>query len=237
MKNFEGLNPFVAREAAILPAFKIPDLSAIKPEEQIYRRYAEVKTVLMARGVAYPCTLEFERFKEDESSESMKSNVQKAKLGIRVLNPDTGERVAMCNGIFQHAKKLDKKIIDDGKAHDYWHIYTRFVEKELRHKGLGSAMINAFEEVTRRIESEHSEMKAEWIEFNTYLASLTKMLISQEWLKEQGMEVFAKHSDRDFGYLPYKEDRDQVVSILKSKTEELSDVQKSAPEVCLYKLR
>lgn len=237
-QSLESNKEQVEQKRLPLSEVAIPDLSDIKAEEEIYWRKSQVESELTVGGVTYPCRLLFERLKEDELTEGVKSTTHLAKLGIEILDMHARNRIAFCNGVLLYGKKREKPIIDDGRSHAFWHIYTRFVEKEYRHKGLGSATLQAFEQTIDRIETVYSQLGGEWIEFNTYLSSLTKILISQDWLKRHHLERFAKRFGEDFGYIPQQDDEKIIEQILEAGSEGLEDVKnKNNPEVCLYKAR
>ena len=208
-------------------ALPLPDLSAAEPGE--YERTTTVATELHLRGNAYPCTLTFERFEESQSTRH-----QKMQLHLTVFDPTTHEQIAT----FKGALNDEKDPSSHRKNHCvYWRIFTRRVDKSTRGSGLGSACLRAYEHQCRRIAAEYPSLKAEWISVNTMLTSLTRLLISQEWLKTHRLSEFSRSSGEDFGYIPRPEDEEYVPIVLRAGTEELNDaVERRAPQIELRKI-
>lgn len=222
------------QERVPLSAIELPDLSPLDPEGFI--RTEVIETELEIGGVTFPCQITFERYKEPDVKQILTGPFQKAQVHLEVLDPDIKKRVAVFKGALQFGHEGSNPVVQDGKDHAFWRIFTRRVEKTSRHRGMGSTILQAFEQLTKRIGEAYPDLQAEWITISTYLSSLTRLIISQEWLAEHHLRSFQKSSGSDFGYIPHANDIGNIPRVLEAESEELQDVSDShLPEVRLFK--
>ncbi len=180
------------------------------------------------QGVSYPCTLTFERFEERTAT-----HYQKMQLHLKAFDATTGTRVAAFEGALISEKDSSSPT---NPRHVYWRIYNRKVDPLLRGSGVGSACLQAYEELCQRMGQEYPLLKAEWISVSTMLTSLTRLLISQDWLKSHELSEYLRSSGSDFGYIPRPEDEQNTRAVLEAGTTELNDLDRTyAPQIELRK--
>jgi hypothetical protein len=157
-------------------------------------------------------------------------------LAVELFDPDTEGRLVSFKGVLWYGMRHEKPVIDDRKNHLFWHIHTRRVEKNNRKIGLGTAGLRLFEETAVEIGAQYADLRAEWIQFDTFLSSITKMAISQDWLEAHGLSAYKKKTGPDFGYLPTSVDEEDVESVLSANTEEIDQIRGNHfSEIRLYK--
>ena len=110
----------------------------------------------------------------------------------------------------------------DNDKHKYLTIDYRKVYPDYRKQGLGEYGIRVMEELSDRVATKWPDMEFEWIQINTQLASMARLIIDQNWTREHNLAEFGS-ANRDLGYIPYKDDEYQVPSLLESATEEVED--------------
>lgn len=103
-------------------------------------------------------------------------------------------------------------------------IYYRRIEPQLRRKGLGDWAIRLLEDAAVKFGQKYPELKPEEVHLNSTLTSTTRMIIDQSWLKQNGLERFARESGRNLGYTPIPEQAHLVGQTLIAGTEELEQV-------------
>ncbi|MGE5392392.1 MAG: hypothetical protein ACM3NH_01480 [Candidatus Saccharibacteria bacterium] len=140
---------------------------------------------------------------------------------------------AACNrnqpGIYYDPQRNSR---EDKQTHTYWQVYYRRVEKAYRHNGLGTFGIELLEKLITMIGQRSPQAKGEWIQMDTQLSSVARLIADQEWLKGSGLGDYVSANRPDFHYLPHPKDEQDAFKLIAGVTEELDDVQgQSAPLV------
>ena len=109
--------------------------------------------------------------------------------------------------------------------HDlHWNNSHRKTEKAYRNKGVGEFFFALREEIIKRITEKNPELKAEFKQINIDVPSVAKMIVDQKWLRDHGLEIYAKKHGVDFGYIPISEDETQVKELFKSKATQVNEL-------------
>lgn len=121
---------------------------------------------------------------------------------------------------------------EDKGIHRFWQVYYRRVEKDYRHKGLGTLGVQLMERLVAMMGEKDPAVKGEWIQMDTQLASVARLISDHEWLKRSGLGEYADESRPDFGYLPHPKDVQDAYKLITGVSEELNDVVgKNVPQV------
>lgn len=109
--------------------------------------------------------------------------MHKAGLEIEYTDPQTKDRIAkfggsLVRGWMDYNRRYTKSTPERGNK-DFWTVYYRRVDESARRKGVGSLLLDRFEEVARMLKSVPPFENAEWIQMTTGLASLSKLLLNR----------------------------------------------------------
>ncbi len=217
----------------LLPNVRIPEMEKNRSDE--FERTSVLESEIRVGETLFPCLISFIRYQDRPIGHSF--GCQRAQLHIEIFHPETSDRIGMYKGALTLERSQRDSPIQDGKVHQYWRIYTRRIDEQMRGAGLGTAGLRAFEEMSARFAETNPSLKAEWIEILTSLTSLTKMAISQKWLEDHHLDQYKKSSGPDFGYVPREGDEYNTRTVLRAGTAELNDIRLDSgiPQICLYK--
>lgn len=221
---FSIADPFMNRidleefeKHATLGDFQAPDLSIPEGEDSIKK---QLESQVIVGGNFY---------KERVVIECERSNPQSGIIAVELYD-SSGERALAFEGTLlhdrpsQYSSDKTKYTKADSDIHSYWRVYYRRVLPEARNRGLGQFGVEQFEQVVEKTAEKNPGLGAEWIEYDTRLASLVKLLIDQKWLKDHGLEKFASSSGRDLGYVPHPKDEDLIAKVLANGAIKLHDL-------------
>lgn len=152
----------------------------------------------------------------------MESDSQSPAKLICKLEDAEGKEIAFFTQYFRNdtASVNNYGIAADNKKHRYWLSVYRKMEKDFRGHGLGAKIMTAIEEFIRQLALKYPELTPEWLQVNTGLSSVVRLIIEQEWLKEHGLEEFGTDR-RNLGYVPFKADETEAILLLKKKVENI----------------
>lgn len=121
---------------------------------------------------------------------------------------------------------------DDRNKHTYWQVYYRRVEKDYRRKGLGTLGVQLLEKLVMMMGEKDPKVKGEWIQMDTQLSSVARLIAGHEWLNQSGFGEYVSQDRPDFGYLPHEKDQQDAFKLIAGIGEELNDVVgKNIPQV------
>lgn len=215
---------------SILPSdFQLPELHM--PEKGEFSRKGVVEFYFDYEGTKYKGVLTIERF--TETNPETTTNYP-AEIIFEVY--DGENKLTKFKGTLWHGRS-DFSEKKDGIRHKFWHIGFRKVESSERRKGWGTIAISTLEDAIKKIGERYPDLRAEWVQMTTGLASLTRLLIDQEWLKQHNLGRFVGEG-KNMGYLPFREDESRVALILEKGSNSLEDLlanPNKMPDINLYK--
>lgn len=166
-------------------------------------------------GVNFAGLLEITESTDPESSKL-------AEMTIELHSNETV--VAKFRSIFRYddASTFEHGISSDRKTHKYWISQHREIDKRYRGIGLGELLMRLWEQIADQIAVTNPKLKPEWLQVNTSLGSVAKLIIDQEWLRQHNLERYGSPK-RNLGYMPFRDDEQKVPILLESAIEDIED--------------
>lgn len=211
--------------------FEVGDLSPL-PEGEFTRRI-EKDFIFPFNNENYKGSIVLERHVVYPSS-----NLDSVEYPVSIvidLTTENGDKAAHFRGNIQ-VSRLESKYRFDDAEHCYCHIGTRRIEKEHRRKGLGETCLATFEDLVRKIGKAYPDLRSEWLQLDTSLASLSRLISDPGWLRENRLPDLISPSGRNLGFRPFSVDIPTARMIVQQKTEEVADiVGRHLPQVRFFK--
>lgn len=111
-----------------------------------------------------------------------------------------------------------------GQNWPYFFGFQRYVEPSYRDNGLGTACMEIWESLVRRMMENYPEERVDLFKMRTKISAVVSMVIDQEWLVEKGLVEFCHVDGRNLGYRPVPEDEEKTVALIRfSNNRELAD--------------
>jgi len=217
--------PLPARESPALPEFELPDMSIV-PMGQIFETMVRVPMNFKGKDMRF----NFKFIRERAVPESDFHG------GIELKITDSTVRTFLELASF-HCDLKEEKITPreysggDKTKHRYWNFFNRLVYKTQRQQGLAEYSILAVEDLIRKLAEKYPTMQYEWIQMDTKLTSVSRLIVDQEWLKEHGLGHLAKKHGTDFHYLPHPRDTERAIALLQASLVERKDSSEAVPPV------
>ncbi|HPI67408.1 MAG TPA: hypothetical protein PKZ16_02610 [bacterium] len=206
----------VTNGVSILPEnFQVPDFSFLKREEESSDEMRQVsKFHFEHRGKKYLAETTFVLIRR-----GVRPNIL-AKIDFDIKDEQADgylEKVGGFHFLLTRGPMIEKYIKEDNKDNSFCgaNINYRYINPEYRGGGLSDFCMRAIEEITKKISIKHPELNINFIEVYTSLASITRLLIDKQWLKDHGLEKYERRGE-NMGYKPDEQDSEIVRSVLEA---------------------
>jgi hypothetical protein len=219
----------IIQERILPDIFTLPDLSKLKPDE--YSRFSTYTFPVEYRNEKFYCKIDLTRNPDLDNQHSLPPRSYTCPLQIRVEghddNPDDknpfNSKFAFSTylmvGEFPHKPKYS----DLPATQPFWNITYRMVDEEQRGKGYGELALRIIKEIAEKINHE-SDLKGAYINIDTSLSSLARLIVDNNWLIEHGLGHLAKKSKTDLKFIPHPADEAEAVKLLQGSAVDLHDL-------------
>jgi hypothetical protein len=211
--------------------FQLPDLSKLKPEE--YSRTSDIIFPIEYREEKLFCKVQITRRGDLDNQQSSPPREYTCPLEIRVEGHDEDPTDAnpfkskfafstyLMVGEYPHKKEYEN--LNNGEP--FWNTTYRMVEKEERGKGYGELALRLIKETVEKFNRE-TQLRGEYINIDSALSSLSRLIIDQQWLQDHGLGNLSKKSTQDLHFKPHPADEERAIELLQGSKVDLTDLNK-----------
>lgn len=97
------------------------------------------------------------------------------------------------------------------------------VEESQRGKGYGELAPKIIKEIVEKFNHE-TDLKGDYINIDTALSSLARLIVDQNWLKNHNLSHLVKTSKEDLNFIPHPADEARAIKLLEGTTTELKNL-------------
>ncbi len=220
----------IVKKKSLLPDdFKLPDLSKLKPNE--YDRFSTFVFPVEYKGEKFFCKIDITRRPDLDNQRNLPQLRYTCPLEIRVEgheedpsdNNPFHNKFAFSTYLMVGEYPHKEEYTDLNNEKPFWNTSYRMVEESQRGKGYGELALRVIKEIVEKFNHE-TDLKGEYINIDTALSSLARLIVDQDWLKEHDLEHLAKKSSKNLKFIPHPNDEARAIKLLQGSSADLHDI-------------
>lgn len=223
-----GAESRVAKTRLLPVEFVLPDLSPLMPKEGTLRDKTFSLGSVDWRGRKIDLDLDLGRYEGLQELQSRLGKSHEHATPVQVAVNGSSVEGVKRNRAFRF-----KGFFFESVHGSSWRLTYRMVEPKERGQGLGDLAVQLWIEVVQRVAKEYPEFRADVIEVDSGLASVIRLLISQQWLDRHGLPEAKKAGGTDFLFEPEEKDAETLKQILREGHEVLEQKTEAGPSIIL----